>query len=31
MQRNVIFNIPTEIKAPPEAFLSLNAANGPEL
>ena len=31
MQRNIIFNIATESKAPPQVFLSLNAANGPEL
>ena len=31
MWRSVIFNISTEINTPPQLFLSLNEANGPEL
>ena len=31
MHRSVTFNKSTEINAPPQVFLSLNEANGPEL
>ena len=31
MWRRVIFNKSTEINAPPQMFLNLNEANGPEL
>ena len=31
MWRSVIFNKSTRIKAPPQVFLILNEANGPEL